>query len=197
MSSRKIRGLTQKLYVINYTTNGEKIDVDIMGTTGNMYNLVITNEPSCNCPDYLTRGKRCKHIYYFLVKALGLKDGEEDEDYTDKEVKKMCDKVNHIKNTLFVNDPTRKKFIKNKKNLTGTNKSGNVKHKSLDDLCPICLCDLEGEEVSYCEFSCGKAIHTECINKYFDKVKIKNCILCNMPWNINNITLPTYVNIND
>lgn len=199
MTSRKIRGITQKLYVINYTTDGQKINVDIMGSSGNMYNLTITNKPICNCPDFILRQKRCKHIYYFLIKGLKLSDGDEDDDeYTDNEIKIMCKKAIDIKNNMFVDNKVKKKFMKNKKNFKNLKKSGNVKHKPIDDLCPICLDDLtDGNKLSFCEFSCGKGIHQECLDMYFKTTPKRNCIICNMPWNIGDATLPSYVNVND
>ena len=37
--------------------------VDIAGTTGNVYTVVIDRLPSCNCPHAL-KGNQCKHIIY-------------------------------------------------------------------------------------------------------------------------------------
>ena len=37
--------------------------VDIAGTTGNIYTVIIGKEPSCTCPD-ARKGNQCKHIVY-------------------------------------------------------------------------------------------------------------------------------------
>jgi SWIM zinc finger len=37
--------------------------VEIAGTTGNVYNVKVNNEPSCSCPD-AAKGNQCKHIIY-------------------------------------------------------------------------------------------------------------------------------------
>lgn len=37
--------------------------VEIAGTTGNVYNVRVNNEPSCSCPD-AAKGNQCKHIVY-------------------------------------------------------------------------------------------------------------------------------------
>lgn len=38
-------------------------NVDIVGTTGNIYTVTITYEPQCTCPDAM-KGNQCKHIIY-------------------------------------------------------------------------------------------------------------------------------------
>jgi hypothetical protein len=38
-------------------------NVDIVGTTGNIYTVTISYEPQCTCPD-ARKGNQCKHIIY-------------------------------------------------------------------------------------------------------------------------------------
>lgn len=38
-------------------------EIDLAGTTGNIYKIKVTLLPSCTCPDY-AKGNQCKHIIY-------------------------------------------------------------------------------------------------------------------------------------
>lgn len=51
------------------STNGHitEENVDIVGTTGNIYTVTISYEPSCTCPDAM-KGNQCKHIIYVRVR---------------------------------------------------------------------------------------------------------------------------------
>ena len=42
----------------------------VMGTTGNVYTVTIENEPSCTCPDFQLRQRRCKHIFFILMRVM-------------------------------------------------------------------------------------------------------------------------------
>lgn len=44
-------------------------NVDIVGTTGNIYTVTVSYEPSCTCPDAM-KGNQCKHIIYVWLPIL-------------------------------------------------------------------------------------------------------------------------------
>ena len=149
---RKNRGKTQNLFLIEIKVNNEeyKKEFIIMGSTGNIYNVIIKEKPTCTCPDYKTRNKRCKHIYFVLIRVM------------------------KIKNKL-------------------DNKNEIIK-KDINDLCPICLDDLEnGEELDYCKFSCGKSIHKNCYFMWC-KTKQDTCVYCRAKWSKNEIN-GVYINV--
>ncbi|EFE31534.1 RING finger domain protein (Znf1), putative [Trichophyton benhamiae CBS 112371] len=56
-----------KLFVLRRTRGGtEEVPeeyIDIAGSTGNIYQVVIGKEPSCTCPD-AKKGNQCKHVVY-------------------------------------------------------------------------------------------------------------------------------------
>ncbi|CAG8742714.1 4635_t:CDS:2, partial [Acaulospora morrowiae] len=67
------RALNQTMYLIN------KKEIDrltqefiLLGTTGNVYTVVITTRPSCTCPDFL-KGFQCKHILFIFLRVLKVK----------------------------------------------------------------------------------------------------------------------------
>lgn len=55
------------MFVISRSREGKdgalEENVDIVGTTGNIYRVTITLEPRCTCPDN-RKGNQCKHIVY-------------------------------------------------------------------------------------------------------------------------------------
>lgn len=94
---RIYRANSQRMYLINQmdmtnnTSSGNENDVDndnkvnnittidetkllcrkftILGSTGNVYDVLINRFPSCNCPDF-GRSHLCKHILFVLLKVL-------------------------------------------------------------------------------------------------------------------------------
>ncbi|KAJ5787311.1 hypothetical protein N7457_002301 [Penicillium paradoxum] len=63
-----------ELFIIDHeiaeTKDGLKITFDVVGSTGNVYKVVIGKVPTCECPSYRYRGP-CKHIGFVLHEAMG------------------------------------------------------------------------------------------------------------------------------
>lgn len=196
---RKHRGLKQKLYLIELSDS----DVDkkklskkfiIMGSTGNVYQVCIKNTPTCTCPDYKLRKKRCKHIYFVLIRIMNVSKNNEDiMKFTDADLLHMFSSIPKITKTLYI-DNSLKEIYKKK-----TNKNLNlIQMKSIEDLCLVCLDELDnGEELDYCKYSCGKPIHKDCYNMWFkaaqNRTKQKKCLFCQKPWDNDNET--DYINL--
>lgn len=64
----KERALIQRFVVLKRERNeGElKETVQIAGTTGNLYTVVIQDVPNCDCP-HSRKGNQCKHIVYVSI----------------------------------------------------------------------------------------------------------------------------------
>lgn len=185
--SRKARGKTQKLFLVecrDIENNTQKV-YDIMGTTGNVYTVIIKKEPTCTCPDFMTRHQRCKHIYFALIKIMKVKEEDEDtKEFSVDELKTMFSNIPKITNNLEITSDLKNKYtdLKNKEKTT----SIEVKRKSLDDLCPICLDDLSnGDDIDYCKYTCGKNIHKACFEMW-SKQQNNKCVFCKQSWNITN-----------
>jgi len=60
---------TQKMFLIERNRNTsqdgthEEEVFDIAGTTGNIYQVTVSKEPTCSCPDS-KKGNQCKHIVH-------------------------------------------------------------------------------------------------------------------------------------
>jgi len=186
---RKQRGLTQPIYlietIIDEPNQYEKKYI-VMGSSGNVYTVAISQIPTCTCPDYATRQKRCKHIYFVLGRIMQVNDDNQDNDeYTDIELLKMFSQIPQITNNLIIDNNAKNKYNK----LKNTNPDQNK--KSTDDLCPICLDDLENGEVLDCCRSCGKHVHTCCFSMW-TKSRGARCVFCQASWKT---TTDKYINL--
>ena len=106
MSSRRIeRCYTDNIYLIESLPPEEEYPYErnylIMGNSGNTYTVTISNEPSCTCPDYTSRGNRCKHIYFVLIRIMNTINYEEEE-YSDLELAQMFLNITEVsKNFMY------------------------------------------------------------------------------------------------
>lgn len=185
-TERKSRGKVQKIYLImtdEYSAGTLQRSYEVMGTTGNVYNVCINTSPTCTCPDYVSRHKRCKHIYFVLSRIMKVKEDQEDiEQYTDEDLQDMFDNISQITENLRVDAHKIARFKSLKKNGNGE-VSMRVIHE--DDMCPICLDDLYEctDEIAYCRYSCGNVIHKDCFLRYTEhKHEPAKCLYCHRPW---------------
>jgi hypothetical protein len=185
---RKARGKEQKIFLIlthEYDADDLERKYEVMGTTGNVYTVSILNTPTCTCPDYVSRNKRCKHIYFVLTRIMKVKSSQEDiEEYSDGDLEDMFENIPQITENLRIDANRLAKFRILKKN--GNNE---VEKRELDDesMCPICLtelCDCD-EELIYCRYSCGYSLHKQCFDMYNSKQHGQfKCIFCQKPWEL-------------
>lgn len=177
--ARKSRGLTQKLFLIEtlaIADDGER-KYAIMGSTGNVYTVTISSIPNCTCPDHQVRHKRCKHIYFVLLRIMKQTNVDKGE-YTKDDLEKMFNSIPEITKILCVDNDVKEKYNKNKDKEINTK----VNKKGLDDVCPICLDELtNGEELDFCKFSCGKSVHMMCFDMW-NKKNGPKCVFCSHDW---------------
>lgn len=61
------RALSQRFYVLQRTQGGTtecpEEAFEMTGSTGNIYNVCIKQQPTCDCPHAL-KGNQCKHVIY-------------------------------------------------------------------------------------------------------------------------------------
>ena len=141
----------------------------IMGSTGNPYQVTISNYPRCTCPDNQLNGRRCKHIFFVLLRIMKATNTTRRK-YSDNELISM-----------YVNTPPIEKHLiyQGKKPKI---KEGVEQKFDEGDKCPICLEDLEnGKELDFCKYSCGKTIHKEC-HKQWKLTKGNICVYCRGNW---------------
>ena len=165
---RKQNALQHKLFLIERPLPNT---FKILGTTRNVYTVTIDVNPKCTCPDFMTRHKRCKHIYFVLIRILKVQNPEATEFLKD-----ICDGTILIDGN-FVVDNAIKKIYQQKLNIN--NSIDIIDIKGLDDDCPICMDAINTAEYDYCKNSCKRAVHKYCI----EFTQMAKCPTCMMPWN--------------
>ena len=185
MSSRIERCFNDNIYLIEsfpYLETENERTYLIMGSTGNVYTVIISNKSSCTCPDYRKRKKRCKHIYFVLIRIMKVENPEK-KIFSNEELKEMFNNIPLITNNLIIDKNKREKFyeITNKINLNKSKKK--IEQKINDnDICPICLDSLNnGKELDYCKYSCGLSLHKKCYQMW-EKRNKGICVFCRANW---------------
>ena len=155
-SQRINRGKTQKIYLVNRNVDESTANFNVMGTTGNIYEIKLLGSPTCTCPDFCQRKSRCKHIFFMLAKIFLVKDPHQ-VFFSQTEIE------NYIK---IYKDNINKFNIKYNTKLNCVD----VGIKGIDDDCCICLDPiLNGDPYVYCQTKCGRCVHSDCYNMVIKK----------------------------
>lgn len=192
MDTRKMRGQTQKLFLIETIESGSETNkiYKIMGSTGNIYTITIGNNPACSCPDFTSRFKRCKHIYFALIKLMKVNDPNKIT-YSDNELLEMFKNIPQITNELHVSKNIKDKYLQLTDNKDVIKE---IEPKCVDDMCPVCLEDVTSEPYIYCKYYCGRCIHATCYEMW-SKVNSGKCIFCTKPFNQISNSTEKYINL--
>ncbi|KAK2861145.1 hypothetical protein FQN49_004499 [Arthroderma sp. PD_2] len=166
------RARSQRLFVLKRTRGGtEEVPeeyIDIAGSTGNIYQVVIGKEPTCSCPDS-QKGHQCKHVVYVLYHVLRTHE--------------------HLRYQLaFLSSELRQIFENAPQDPTEAASTSNAKgnRKEIDGDCPICFMpfEAENESIVWCKAACGNNIHKACFEQWVSSQRGKEvrCVYCRTPW---------------
>jgi hypothetical protein len=154
----------------------DSLNYKVFGTKGTIYDVCISKKPTCTCMDYKLRKKRCKHIYFVLIRVMKvlnpdkLNYSENDLDLMIKNIPKEID--------VFYNGKV-EKIGKIKKEVKYEQIKLNVEPKIYDN-CPICLDSILNDAKYLVCNNCGRCIHSDCFGQYIKcSRKPKNCLFCN------------------
>ncbi|KAL5558662.1 hypothetical protein UlMin_034873 [Ulmus minor] len=155
----------------------------ILGATGNVYTVTLTNTPFCTCPDRITP---CKHILFVFIRVLGL---PLDAPYFRKRSLRPC----QLRRLLDL--PTLPECMASpsvcrtfhrvffeSRNL-GLNKRPDVEIEE-GTACPVCLEEMGKEErVAICG-TCRNPIHEECFSRWKRSSgrRSASCVICRARW---------------
>ena len=184
MSSQRIeRCYTDNIYLIEIEPPEEddiKRKFVIMGHSGHVYKVTISNHPHCTCPDFFLRRHRCKHIYFVLMRIMDISNYT-DSSYTDDELIDMFDNIPPIAQNLMY------------KGSAIPNEGKEVEQRfEKGDICPICLDPLEnGKDLDFCRYSCGKTIHSKCFSMW-EKSRGSICVFCRAQWYCSNLIIKNH-----
>jgi len=141
--------------------------IEIIGTTGNLYTVVINKVPSCTCP-HARKGFQCKHIVHvqsplcLLTPSLLLTVIQKVLAHTLKVRPTLQYQLAFLHSEIteiLTNAPPISSKHTNDESAT---------RKPIADDCPICSFDFiaDDEQIIYCKAACGNNIHKACFDKW-------------------------------
>ncbi|OLN86552.1 E3 ubiquitin-protein ligase Zswim2 [Colletotrichum chlorophyti] len=147
------RAITQRFYVLDRrrcgTAEVPEEEVELTGSTGNIYTVTIRELPSCSCPHY-TKGNQCKHWLYVMSRVLRAK-------------------FEHTYQLALVPSELREIFENAPPIDRPANGSKDKNRKPVEGDCPICFCEFKDESkesIVWCRAACGQNMHQGCFETW-------------------------------
>ena len=170
------RAQTQRMIVIGRKRSGKGMDlhedIDIVGTTGNIYTVTIGRDPSCTCPDF-RKGNECKHKVYALSTILR----------ADYDLQYQRALLSHEVEEILSSSPPIPKA-----NKAGKEEDHDGRRKPIEGECPICYMDFDPDnnELVWCKAACGNNMHKDCFQQWATSQRGQEvkCVYCRTPWQI-------------
>ncbi|KIL64334.1 hypothetical protein M378DRAFT_186759 [Amanita muscaria Koide BX008] len=183
----------QRLFMIDRDRSGDELreTFSVLGSTGNVYTVVIDQMPRCNCPDAL-KGNHCKHILFIFLKVLrvpnesphwyqkALLSSELEEIFSQAPLAPNCVAHAHVLDA----------HVRATAQFSGPSSQSTKKRwPTKDDDCPICYETMFGvaeNGLKFCD-ACGNAIHEECWKQWqasnLRSGKSVTCVWCRAEMN--------------
>ncbi|EGG02123.1 uncharacterized protein MELLADRAFT_117636 [Melampsora larici-populina 98AG31] len=195
VQERLARVMVQRFFMVDRTRVGTDLheEFQVLGSTGNIYTVVVNQMPSCTCPDWL-KGNICKHLLFVFIKVLGVP-------ISSQLYYQPALLTNELEDIFSAapeapNDPTSQHLRSVYAAATGKAPVDAAlevpsRRKPIEegDDCPICYeelpCD-STKDIVFCEDGCGKGLHAECHQQYANNLKGQRkpviCVYCRADW---------------
>ena len=179
-----MRGLKQKMFLLGANKKDSQENnwnFKVKGTT-NDYNIDINStEINCSCPDFQTRGRICKHLYFIIGRIAQCEDMlvtlESDIEKGDRGSFLNETELNLLSCQLMI------RLIQRLSKLDTQKRSDNPQ-VNMDEDCTICYEELKIGELVECrhgnEPSCHNYFHKDCIQNWLEQGS--GCPLCRRIW---------------
>lgn len=199
------RALQQRLFLIESSTpstcprnGGPFIKFSVLGSTGNVYEVIIAKVPHCSCPD-AAKGNLCKHLLFVMLKVVGLPANHHlvyQSAYLTEELDQIVlalqTRLERLGRDVVANEKVQKVHADMKKGGKGgvdDDSSNAVPRKEVDgEDCPICFDELGSElsRLTYCKGTCGTNFHKACMQLWTRQATHGSsgptCPACRQPW---------------
>ncbi|KAA1468285.1 hypothetical protein DENSPDRAFT_833540 [Dentipellis sp. KUC8613] len=186
------RVMSQRFFMLDRQRNGQELKetFSVLGSTGNVYTVVIDKVPSCNCPDAL-KGNHCKHLLFIYLKVLQVSQASgfwyqkalltSELEIVFAEAPAAPTAVAHARVREAYAQATGRPVASSSTADAGPKR----KLPDVDDDCPICYEGMHGADVKllvFCE-ECGNGLHKECFQQWA-KAAARNltCVFCRAKW---------------
>lgn len=195
-NDRLARVQTQRMFMLKrkrtVSADGtyEEEAFDVAGSTGNVYQVLISKQPTCSCPD-ARNGNQCKHFIYVLpflplncifqvltplqVMVNILKARLD-----------LCYQLAFLSTELteiFASAPITQQPKDGDESSLSTNTGGF--RKPIEGDCPVCVMPFEeGEHLVWCKAACGQNIHRTCFDQWQRSKpgQQPKCVYCRIVW---------------
>lgn len=141
--------------------------LEVSGSTGNVYNVTIARQPTCDCP-HARAGNQCKHTIFVLKKVLRAK-----QHYV-YQLALLSEELRDI----FATCPRTGLADSDEK----TNTEEDMQRKPIDGDCPICFEEMASgpgkEALVWCKAACGQNIHRQCFDMWATTKRQTSKITC-------------------
>lgn len=188
IQDRVARVMSQRFFMIDRRREGEELceEFKVLGSTGNVYTVMIGRLPSCNCPD-ASHGNHCKHILFIFLKVLQVPQSSGlwyQKALLASELQSIFGNAPQAPNAL-AHDNIRKAYARamgKAPELTPSDSRRRI--PGPEDSCPICYESMHGvsqDKLVFCE-ECGNALHTECFGQWRRSAAQLTCVWCRAKW---------------
>ncbi|EGN95907.1 hypothetical protein SERLA73DRAFT_187179 [Serpula lacrymans var. lacrymans S7.3] len=192
------RVMSQRFFLLDRKREGGQLreEFSVLGSTGNVYTVIIDKAPSCNCPD-AAKGNHCKHILFIFLKVLQVPQDTGhwyQKALLTAELEAIFSHAPPAPNSL-AHERVREAYAqatgkplasarssKNAADSTCINKKGRL--PGPEDDCPICYENMHGANVAalvFCD-SCQNAVHKECFGQWARSATNLTCVFCRASW---------------
>ncbi|GBE90195.1 hypothetical protein SCP_1900440 [Sparassis crispa] len=194
---RVARVMSQRFFMIDRRRAGEALreEFSVLGSTGNVYTVVIGKKPSCSCPD-AQKGNHCKHILFIFLKVLQVTQASGHWYQKALLTSELEDIFAHAPPapTATANARIREAYARATGKALPTPPApaaaaaAAAEKKRIpgpEDDCPVCYENMHGAAqgtLAFCE-TCGNGLHRECFQQWARAARGGvTCVFCRARW---------------
>ncbi|KAH9982583.1 hypothetical protein BGW80DRAFT_34021 [Lactifluus volemus] len=186
---RVARVMSQRFFMIDRRREGDELheEFKVLGSTGNVYTVVISKFPSCDCPD-ASRGNHCKHILFIFLKVLQVSQSSGlwyQKALLASELQAIFANAPQAPNAALAHERVRNAYAHATGEAPISGSSAPTRRiPGPEDSCPICyesMHDISQERLVFCE-ECGNALHSECFEQWRRSAAQLTCVWCRAKW---------------
>jgi len=185
------RVMSQRFFMVGRSRDGNELreEFSVLGSTGNVYTVIIDRIPFCDCPD-ATKGNHCKHILFIFLKVLQVPT--ESHCWYQKAL------LTSELEVIFAQAPKAPTAVANRNVVDAYNRATgkassstavdppkNRRMPGADDDCPVCYEEMHNVDMKTLTFcnECGNALHNECFQQWARKAGHNvTCVWCRAKW---------------
>lgn len=203
LDQRIERALNQRLYLLEMSRHEQSVAATfaVLGSTGNVYSVVFSHQPSCNCPDFMRGNCCCKHILFIWLRVLRCAQDDPmiwQNALLTSELESVLEPFFRRRRRVL---PLADKSMRDAYQAAQGRCSGtDTESPSLEtesslprrcrqalegEDCPVCFESMTADDESsgllcFC-LACGNNLHRDCI-KQWQKASSGECPLCRADW---------------